>query len=97
MSANTPQTGPQQQPPQRGKPSMAERLATPKAFLGLLITVAAIWFIIANDQLVRVRLWVPWVTARMWVVLLLTFVAGALVGYLFAKQRRRRRRRRDDA
>jgi len=98
MSANTPQTGPQRQPPQReaGKPTMAERLATPKAFLGLLITVAAVWFIIANNQLVRIHLWVPWVTARMWVVLLLTFVAGALVGYLFATQRRRRRRRREN-
>jgi hypothetical protein len=36
---------------------------------------------------VRIRLWIPYVTARLWIVLLVTFVAGALVGMLFARRR----------
>ena len=96
MSANTPPTGPpqqpqyQQQPHGTGKSAIADRLASPKAILGLIITVAAVWFIIANNSLVRIHLWVTWVSARLWIVLLLTFVAGAIVGFLFAKRRRRR-------
>lgn len=62
-----------------------------RTVLGLLITAAAAWFIIGNNGVVRVHLWVTWVSARMWVVLLVTFLAGALAGYLFAWRRRRRR------
>lgn len=54
------------------------------------------WFIIANNQIVRIHLWLTYVNARLWIVLLLTFVAGAIVGYLFAKRRARRRSDRRD-
>ena len=66
------------------------RFATPRAFFGLLITAAAVWFIIANNTSVRIHLWLTWVSARLWLVLLLTFVAGALVGFLMGWRRRRR-------
>lgn len=66
-------------------------LARPKVILGLLITAAAIWFIIANNTRVRIHLWLTWVSARLWLVLLITFVAGVLVGLLFAWRRSRRR------
>ena len=68
----------------------AALLAKPKVIVGGLITIAAVWFIIANNERVRIRLWIPWVSARLWVVLLLTFLAGALVGILFARRRQRR-------
>jgi hypothetical protein len=95
MTANTPPptppTGTGHKPDRRSaKDVLGDRLASPKAALGALITIIAIWFIIANNTHVRIHLWVTWVSARLWVVLLLTFVAGALVGYLFARRRRRR-------
>lgn len=96
MSANTPPPGPprgteQPRPGRRsGKDVLGEQLARPKVAIGALITIVAVWFIIANNTHVRIHLWVTWVSARLWVVLLLTFVAGALVGYLFARRRRRR-------
>ncbi|HEY3868310.1 MAG TPA: LapA family protein [Actinocrinis sp.] len=92
MSQSTPPPGPYaaQEPATSGKQSMADRLATPKALIGALITIAAVWFIIANNTRVRIRLWIPYVTARLWIVLLVTFVAGALVGMLFARRRARR-------
>jgi hypothetical protein len=66
------------------------RFATPRAFFALLITAAAVWFIIANNSLIRIHLWLTWVSARLWLVLLLTFVAGALTGWLLGWRRRRR-------
>ncbi|HEX4788326.1 MAG TPA: LapA family protein [Actinospica sp.] len=93
MSANIPPAEPQPQQSRRAtaKDTLTDRLARPKVFIGGLITIATVWFIIANNSRVRIRLWVPWVSARLWVVLLLTFVAGALVGFLFARRRGRRR------
>lgn len=95
MSANIPPAGspPRNQPPRRSTgDKIAEALAKPKVALGGLITIAAVWFIIANNTRVRIRLWVVWVSAQMWVVLLLTFVAGAILGLLFARHRRKTRR-----
>lgn len=95
MSENIPQSG-GSRPPKPEKTPLNERLASPKAFLGILITAAAVWFIIANNTHVRIRLWVTWVSARMWVVLLITFLAGMLVGFLFSRRRAKRQRRRQD-
>ena len=91
MTENIPQGG-GSRPPKSAKSPLSERLATPKAFLGMLITAAAVWFIIANNGHVRIHLWVTWVSARMWLVLLITFVAGMLVGFLFSRRRDKRRR-----
>lgn len=94
MSANIPPAGsPRNQPPRRTTgDKVADALARPKIALGGLITIAAVWFIIANNTRVRIRLWVVWVSAQLWVVLLLTFVAGALLGLLSARHRRKSRR-----
>ena len=91
MSENIPQGG-GSRPPKSTKTPMSERLATPKAFLGMLLTAAAVWFIIANNGHVRIHLWVTWVSARMWLVLLITFLAGMVVGFLFSRRRAKQRR-----
>jgi uncharacterized integral membrane protein len=94
MSANIPPVEPPTRSSSRRasrKDALTDRLAGPKVLIGGLITIAAVWFIIANNSRVRIHLWVTWVSARLWVVLLLTFVAGALVGFLFARRRARRR------
>ena len=92
MSGNIPPVGtPEPETRHTRGDALREKLLTPKVITGVVITALALWFIIANNSKVRIHLWVAWVDARLWVVLLLTFVAGALVGYLFARRRAKRR------
>jgi uncharacterized integral membrane protein len=90
MSANRPPIG-SAQPEREGESRLVARLATPKVFIGGLVTIAAVWFIIANNSQVRIHLWLTWVSARLWLVLLLVFLAGALVGFLTGRRRAKRR------
>jgi uncharacterized integral membrane protein len=90
MTANIPPVGSPEPEGRRGS-GLAEKLATPKVVIGGLISIAALWFIIANNSTVRIHLWVTWVSARLWLVLLLTFVAGALVGFMSGRRRAKRR------
>jgi lipopolysaccharide assembly protein A len=53
-----------------------------------VILVAAIWFIVVNRARIDVNLWVPRVTAPLWLVLLVTFVGGMVVGLLLRRRRR---------
>jgi len=87
MSDQTPAGGPET--PTR-KSTVSEKLVTPRNVIGLLIAVLAIWFVIANNTEIRVRLWVTWVDAKLWIVLLCTFAAGLLTGWLLKRRRTRR-------
>ncbi|HTJ71839.1 MAG TPA: lipopolysaccharide assembly protein LapA domain-containing protein [Actinospica sp.] len=91
MSANIPPVG-SAEPERKRESRLVERLATPKVIIGGLVTVAALWFIIANNSRVRIHLWVVWISARLWLVLLLVFLAGALVGFLGGRRRRAKRK-----
>jgi uncharacterized integral membrane protein len=62
-----------------------------KVIVALLILAAALWFIFANTQDVKIRLWVPTVSGPLWVVLLVTFVVGMLLGLITPRLMRRRR------
>ncbi|MFE9424872.1 LapA family protein [Kitasatospora sp. NPDC006697] len=53
----------------------------------LLLAVVAIWFIAANTASVQVRLWVPTVTMPLWLVLAVTLLVGAAIGWLAARRR----------
>ena len=86
MSANTARPT----RPDSMKDKLVGRLKNPKVIVGGVITVAALWFVFANDAVIRIRLWVTWVSAPLWTVLLLTFLAGALVGFLFARRKNQR-------
>ena len=88
MTSNLPPSA----PPTAGS-RVADRLAKPKVVLGLVITALAIWFIAINNATVRIHFWVVWVSAKLWVVLLLVFVLGALASYLLSWRRRRARQR----
>jgi len=93
MSANIPPRSSGQNPPPRTTGDrFADAVAKPKFVLGLVITIAALWFIFANTHRVRIHMWLTWVSAQLWAVLLLTFLAGALADRLFGRRRRRGRR-----
>ena len=58
---------------------------SPKLITAAVIVVAAVWFILVNKNRVDIYLWVPKITAPMWLVLLLTFAGGLLVGLLLRR------------
>ena len=66
---------------------------SPKVIIGVLILIAAIWFIVVNRAQVGIYLWVPKVTAPMWLVLLITFAAGALAEILLQRGRNKKQQR----
>ncbi|HEV2634273.1 MAG TPA: hypothetical protein VGX23_03940 [Actinocrinis sp.] len=74
----------------RSPSALAQRLLHPKAVAGLVIAVLAIWFSLANGAETRVHLWVFWVSARLWLVLLATFAAGFAAGRLLRRRTVRR-------
>lgn len=61
---------------------------TSKTITIAVIVVAAVWFIVVNTQKVSIQLWVPKITASLWLVLLLTFAGGLLSGLLLRRSRR---------
>jgi uncharacterized integral membrane protein len=68
-------------------------VVTFRGVLGGIILIAAVWFIVVNRARVGIYLWVPKVTAPLWLVLLLTFAAGVLTEILLARGRSKRRQR----
>ena len=64
---------------------------TPKRAAAIVIAAAALWFILVNRSSVSVYLWVPKVIAPLWVILLLTFAGGVLMGLLLARGRKQKR------
>jgi uncharacterized integral membrane protein len=61
---------------------------SPKLITAVVIVAAAVWFILVNKSRVDIHLWVPKLTAPMWLVLLLTFAGGLLTGLLLRRNRR---------
>jgi len=61
---------------------------SPKLITAVVIVAAAVWFILVNKSRVDIYLWVPKLTAPMWLVLLLTFAGGLLTGLLLRRNRR---------
>ena len=66
-------------------------LLSPKLIGAVLITAAAVWFILANTAKAHIRLWIPTVTAPMWLVLLITFVGGLVTGILMQRRTKKQR------
>jgi uncharacterized integral membrane protein len=59
---------------------------TSKMIMIAVIVVAALWFIFVNTQRVSVYLWVPKVTAPLWLVLVITFAGGLITGLLLRRR-----------
>jgi uncharacterized integral membrane protein len=79
----------QQEAGAKSSSGLSDKMPSKKALLGLLIVVLAAWFIATNRTHVRVHLWIVWFNARLWTVLLCTFLAGMLTGWLFKRRRPR--------
>ena len=76
-----------------GRPPAARRrwpAVTPKRTGAVLISAAALWFILVNRATIAVNLWVPKVTAPLWLILLITFAVGLLTGLLLARGRKQK-------
>jgi hypothetical protein len=67
---------------------------SPKLVTAVVIVAAAVWFILVNKSRVDIYLWVPKLTAPMWLVLLLTFAGGLLTGLLLRRNGRQEHVRR---
>ena len=72
-----------------GPKKVAGVSVTPKRITILVIVVAALWFILVNTQRVSIYLWVPKITAPLWLVLVLTFAGGLITGLLMQSRNRR--------
>ena len=73
--------------PSTGPKKVAGVSVTSKRVMILVIVVAAIWFIVVNTQRISIRLWVPHVTAPLWLVLVFTFAGGLIAGLLVRRSR----------
>ena len=76
--------------PRTGPKKVAGVAITSKRITILVIVVAVIWFILVNTQRVSIYLWVPKVTAPLWLVLVFTFAAGLIAGLLLQRRNRGR-------
>jgi hypothetical protein len=75
--------------PSTGPKKVAGVAVTPKRITILVVVVAALWFIFVNTQRVSIYLWVPKITAPLWLVLVLTFACGLIAGLLLQRRNRR--------
>ena len=80
--------------PNTGPKKVAGVKITSKTITILVIVVAVIWFILVNTQRVSIYLWVPKITAPLWLVLVLTFAGGLITGLLVRRNRRDTKRNR---
>ena len=74
--------------PSTGPRKVAGVKITSKTIAILVIVVAVIWFIVVNTQRVSIYLWVPKVTAPLWLVLVITFAVGLIAGLLLRRRNR---------
>jgi hypothetical protein len=73
--------------PSTGPKKVAGVTITSKMITIAVIVVAAIWFILVNTERVSIYLWVPKVTAPLWLVLVFTFAGGLITGLLVRRNR----------
>jgi uncharacterized integral membrane protein len=93
MTSDTPSTSPDPQVPgitPAGGPakSARRRRIPPKLIVALVILVIVLWFAFANTNDAKIKLWVHDVRAPVWLVLLCTFAAGVITGWLLRRRRK---------
>lgn len=73
--------------PTTGTPGSAATKRTglkvsPKLIGIAVILAAAVWFILVNHGTAHIRVWIPRVSAPMWLILMITFLSGLITGLL---------------
>ncbi|MFE5584359.1 lipopolysaccharide assembly protein LapA domain-containing protein [Kitasatospora sp. NPDC101155] len=72
------------------RPQRSEIGGIPTRYIGIgAIVILAVWFLFANLDKVKIQFWVFTVTAPLWITLLATLVAGAVLGWLMKGRRGR--------
>jgi uncharacterized integral membrane protein len=75
-------------PTTEAESSAAKRVNGTKLIMAGVIFAAALWFILVNTGKTRVRLWIPTVSAPLWLVLLVTFAGVMIAGLLIRRSNR---------
>ncbi|GAB7187678.1 LapA family protein [Kitasatospora sp. Ki12] len=72
------------------RPPRGEIGGIPTRYIGIgVIVILAVWFLFANLDKVKIQFWVFTVTAPLWIALLATLIAGAVLGWLLKGRRSR--------
>lgn len=74
--------------PRRGRLAIS-----PKVITAAVIVIAAVWFIIVNRARISIFLWVPKVTAPLWLVLVIFFAGGLITGLLLQRSKNNKQQR----
>ncbi|MGW4894694.1 lipopolysaccharide assembly protein LapA domain-containing protein [Kitasatospora sp. NPDC004240] len=68
----------------------SEIAGIPTRYIGIaVLVILAVWFLFANLDRVQIQFWVFTVTAPLWIALLATLLAGAVLGWLLKGRRER--------
>lgn len=59
----------------------------PKVIIGALLLAALIWFVAVNTRDAKITVWIPTYNVPVWIVLLVTFAGGWIVGSLLRRRR----------
>jgi uncharacterized integral membrane protein len=87
-------TEPPVPPPTASQQASAEgkrrrlRIST-KQIVVVLIAAAVLWFALVNTRDVPITVWAHTTKAAEWLVVICSFLAGVIVGYLVRRRRRR--------
>ena len=77
-------------PPPQPQRSAADKADRSRLIGAIVISIVAIWFILANTHKVSITFWVVTVTSPMWLTLAGTFLAGMLTSLLLTRTRKRK-------
>ena len=88
-----PGPGPDPEPPAgepgagRG-PAQLDKAQRTRIIGGIIVSIVAIWFIMANLHRVQITFWFVTVSSPMWLTLAGTFIAGMAATLLFTRHRK---------
>jgi uncharacterized integral membrane protein len=94
MTSYTQPTGPNPQIPdvtlagETAAPSRRRRRVPRKLIVAVVILAIVAWFAAVNTRNIQIKLWVENVSSPIWIVLLCTFAAGVITGWLLRRRRR---------
>ena len=74
--------------PATGRPAQPDKAQRTRIIGGIVVSIVAIWFIMANLHRVQITFWFVTVSSPMWLTLAGTFIAGMAATLLFTRHRK---------